>query len=101
MIAEVGRIFHALSDPSRLRLMHLLMASREPLNQSLLAESAGLSQANTSKHLGCLVQAGLVTREKEGQQVFFRVASPMVREVCGLVKAHVMNRTKSTYMSLR
>lgn len=101
MIAEVGRIFHALSDPSRLRLMHLLMASREPLNQGMLAGSAGLSQTNTSKHLFCLVQAGLVIREKEGQQAFFRVASPMVREVCGLVKAHVMSRTQSTYMSLR
>jgi DNA-binding transcriptional ArsR family regulator len=100
MIDEASRIFHALSDPSRLKLMRLLMASPGPLSQGVLAEAAGLSQANTSKHLVCLVQAGLVIREREGSQVFFHMAGPVVREVCGRVKDHVVHRMQSAYISL-
>ena len=101
MIEEAGRIFSALSDASRLRLLRILMASGRPLGQGVLAESAGLSQANTSKHLICLVQAGLVAREREGNLVFFRLASPLVPEVCGLLKNHVVGRMQSAYNSLR
>ncbi len=100
MIEEAGRIFSALGDPSRLKLLRLLMATGEPMNQSALAEAAGLSPANTSKHLICLVQIGLVVREREGQQVTFRLAGPLVPEACRLVKAHVVHRMQSVYNSL-
>jgi DNA-binding transcriptional ArsR family regulator len=101
MIEEAGRIFSALSDPSRLKLLRLLMASKEPMSQGILAEAAGLSQANTSKHLGCLLQAGLVAREREGNMAYFQMVGPLVPNVCGLVKGHVLNRTQSAYQSLR
>jgi ArsR family transcriptional regulator, cadmium/lead-responsive transcriptional repressor len=101
MIEEAGRIFAALSDPSRLKLLRLLMASGKTLSQGALAETAGLSQANTSKHLICLVQAGLVVREREGNLAFFRLASPLVPEVCGLLKNHVVDRMQSAYKTLR
>lgn len=101
MIEEAGRIFSALSDASRLKLLRLLMASREPMSQGVLAEAAGLSQANTSKHLVCLVQVGLVAREREGNQAYFRLVGPLVPEVCGLVKGHVVNRTQTAFQSLR
>lgn len=100
MIEEAGRIFSALGDPSRLKLLRLLMAAGGPLSQGMLAEAAGLSLANTSKHLICLVQTGLVVREREGQQVSFRLASPLVAEACQLVKMHVVDRMQSAYKSL-
>ena len=101
MICEAGRIFRVLGDPSRLRLLQALLASGGPVNLRGLAESTGLSQANASKHLACLVETGLVLREKEGQQVLFLVSGPMVRELCGLVKVHVLDRSRSAYASLR
>ena len=101
MIEEAGRIFSALSDPSRLKLLRLLMASPEPLSQGVLAEATGLSQANTSKHLVCLVQAGLVTREREGNLAYFRLVGPLVPDACRLVKDHVIHRMQSAYQSLR
>jgi DNA-binding transcriptional ArsR family regulator len=100
MIEEAGRIFNALSDPSRLKLLRLLLAAPGPVNQRVLAESAGLSQANTSKHLVCLMQAGLVVREKEGNFCFFRLSDSLVSEVCGLVREHVVSRTQTAYQSL-
>lgn len=101
MIDEATRIFHALSDPSRLKLLRLLMAAQGPVAQSVLAEGAGLSQANASKHLICLAQAGLVVREREGNQALFRLGGPLVREVCGRLKEHVVSRTHSAYNALR
>ena len=101
MIEEAGRIFSALSDPSRLKLLRLLMASRKPMSQGALAEITGLSQANTSKHLGFLVQTGLVVREREGNMAYFRLVGPLVSDVCGLVKGHVLYRTQNAYQSLR
>lgn len=100
MIEETGRVFSALGDCSRLKLLRLLMASGEAMNQGVLAEATGLSQANTSKHLVCLVQAGLVTREREGNLVYFQIVGPLVPEVCRLVKDHVINRMQSAFNSL-
>jgi DNA-binding transcriptional ArsR family regulator len=77
------------------------MASRQALNQGVLAEAAGLSQANTSKHLVCLVQVGLVAREREGSLAYFSLVGPLVPNVCGLVKEHVVNRMQSAYQALR
>jgi DNA-binding transcriptional ArsR family regulator len=101
MIEEAGRIFSALSDPSRLKLLRLLMASPEPLSQGVLAEAAGLSQANTSKHLVCLLQTGLVARERDGNLAYFRLAGPLVPDACSLIKEHVVTRMQSAYKSLR
>ncbi len=101
MIDEATRIFHALSDPSRLKLLRLLMAAQGTVAQSVLAEGTGLSQANASKHLICLAQAGLVVREREGNQALFRLRGPLVREVCGRLKEHVVTRTQSAYQSLQ
>ena len=101
MIDEAGRIFSALSDPSRLKLLRLLMAAAEPVSQRVLAESAGLSQANASKHLICLMQAGLVEREKDGNFCYFRISGSLAPDVCRLVRNHVVNRTQSAYQSLR
>ena len=101
MIQEAGRIFSALGDTSRLKLLRLLMASGKPLSQGTLAESAGLSQANTSKHLVCLVQTGLVAREREGSLAYFSLVGPLVPNVCGIVKEHVITRMQSAYQSLR
>ena len=101
MIEEAGRIFSALSDPSRLKLLRLMMASRQPMSQGVLAEAAGLSQANTSKHLVCLARVGLVVREREGNQAYFRLAGSLVPDVCGMAKEYVVNRMQTAYTSLR
>ena len=100
MIEEAGRIFSALSDPSRLKLLRLLMASKEPLGQGVLAEASGLSQANTSKHLLFMMHVGLVVRERDGNFSYFRLADSLVPDVCTMVKTHVINRTQAAYKSL-
>ena len=100
IILEVSQLFGSLGDVSRLKLLRVLLDAQEPLCQSALVERTGLSQANTSKHLTCLVRVGLVTREQHGNLVFFKPVSPIVENVCDLVCGHVTTRITDAYRSL-
>ena len=100
VITEVGRIFRALGDEPRLRLLRALMEASQPLSQKALADAAGLTQANASKHLICLASAGLVTREPQGNTVLFSPVAPLVTGVCALVRDHVTRRITSSYEAM-
>jgi len=100
MLNDVSRFFRALGDPSRLRILRILLEAGGPLSQKALAEAAGLTQANASKHLIQLANAGLVTREPQGNLVLFRAVDPLVTRVCDLVCTQVADRIKGIYESM-
>lgn len=75
--------FRVLSDPSRLGLLHALMDGERNVNQ--LVELTGLSQANASKHLSQLAEAGFLARRKDGLYTWYDVADPSVFELCDLM----------------
>ena len=101
MIEEVARLFLALGDPSRLRILRSLLAAGEPMSQGAVAEETALSQANASKHLALLVRVGLVNRDPQGNTVYFSPVRPLVSEVCDLVCGHVTERVKAAYQAIR
>lgn len=101
MISEISQIFGALGDESRLRILRTLLAAGAPLPQGALAEAAGLSQPNASKHLIYLARVGLVARERQGNLMLFSLATPMVTEVCDLVCEHVKKRIQHAYSSCK
>ena len=101
IIEEVSRLFLALSDPSRLRILRCLLASEGAISQGAIAENTGLSQANASKHLAFLVRVGLANREPAGNTVFFTPVLPLVDEVCDLVCGHVTDRVKAAYKAIK
>jgi ArsR family transcriptional regulator len=69
---QFAQVAKALSHAHKLELLELL-AQRER-NVEALANVAGLTVANTSRHLQQLRRAGLITSRKEGLYVFYRVA---------------------------
>jgi DNA-binding transcriptional ArsR family regulator len=75
--------FRMLSDSTRLAILRSLM--RAERNVSQVVEETGRNQANVSKHLKMLAEAGLVTRRKEGLQVFYKLVDPLVGRLCKLV----------------
>lgn len=79
----VGRLFGVLSDPSRLSILHLLKAG--PTNVSELVTRTGLKQANVSKQLILMYDAGLLNRERNGNQVRYAIREPLIFELCDLV----------------
>ena len=100
MISDVSKLFAALGDESRLRILKVLVDACRPMAQGAVAEAAGLSQANASKHLIHLTRVGLVNREPQGNQVFFSPVAPLVPEVCDLMCSHVAERIKAAFSSM-
>ncbi len=67
-----ARVFAALSDPTRLRLVELL-CEEEELCGTHIAQRAGISLALLSHHWKVLADAGIVVRERRGQRQYCRV----------------------------
>jgi DNA-binding transcriptional ArsR family regulator len=75
--------FRMLADPTRLAILRSLMRGERNVTQ--VVEETGRNQANVSKHLKMLAEAGLVGRRKEGLQVFYKLDDPLVERLCKLV----------------
>ncbi|MGH9117125.1 MAG: metalloregulator ArsR/SmtB family transcription factor [Acidimicrobiales bacterium] len=80
--AELAKVFAALADPARLRLLSLL-ATAPPGEVCAcdLVEPVGRSQPTISHHLKILSQAGLVTSDKRGRWVWYRIVPERLAEV--------------------
>ena len=69
---ELARRFAALADPVRLQLLSLLATSSEGAVCACdLVEPVGKSQPTVSHHLRILREAGLVTSEKRGANIWY------------------------------
>lgn len=75
--------FKVLSEASRLQIVCVLKSG--PKNVTEIIEATGLGQANVSKHLKMLAQAGIVSRQPQGVSVYYQIASPFVFDLCELV----------------
>lgn len=75
--------FRALSEPMRLRLLNVLMRGEHTVGQ--LVEACEASQANVSKHLAVLRDAGMIGMRKEGLSTWCYIADPMVNELCEMM----------------
>lgn len=79
----VAHRFKLLSEPTRLRLLQLLMSGEKSVTE--LVQAANTTQANVSKHLGILADGGLVARRKVGVSTLYRIADPSLMTLCDLV----------------
>ncbi|TVU53726.1 MAG: transcriptional regulator [Arthrospira sp. PLM2.Bin9] len=75
--------FKVLSEVSRLQIVCCLKTGAKNVTQ--IIEATGLGQANVSKHLKMLAQAGIVTRRQQGVNVYYEIANPFLFELCELV----------------
>ena len=69
---NVEHVFRALSDPTRVRILHLLR--NEPLCVGDLVTVLDVPQPAASGHLAYLRKAGLVVDERRGQWMFYALA---------------------------
>ena len=76
LFEEIAVMGKAFSSPRRLELIDLL--AQGPRNVDQLARASRQSVANASQHLQALHAAGIVSREREGSQVRYELASDEV-----------------------
>ncbi len=79
----VASYFSVLSEPTRLRIMHAVCDTEKTVTQ--IVEEIGATQTNASRHLGLMFRAGVLSRRKDGNQVYYSVADPSMVEICRTV----------------
>ncbi len=78
-------ILKTLSDPTRVRLLALLM--REELSVAELQEILGMGQSRISSQLALLRQANLVSDRREGKKAFYSLRATLTEKTLALVRA--------------
>ncbi len=68
-----SRVFKALSDPHRVRIVNLLATATEPACVCDVTDALDLAQPTVSFHLKKLADAGLLHREQRGVWAYYSV----------------------------
>lgn len=86
-----ARLFHALSEPSRLQILQHLALGEHRVRD--LVEHLSIVQSTVSKHLGCLLECGLVEVRNEGRSSWYALAD--ADDLAGLLRAaeHLLDAT--------
>ncbi|MDP6980240.1 MAG: metalloregulator ArsR/SmtB family transcription factor [Myxococcota bacterium] len=94
----VATRFRALSDPTRLRILNLLMQGESGVQE--LVEASGLEQPNVSRHLSLLRREGIVERRAEGNRALYSIQDPTIVELCEIVCGGLSGRLMETLEAL-
>ena len=87
---ELGQIasrFKALGEPMRLKILQAVC--KEPRTVGDIVTATGATQANVSKHLAVLATAGILSRKKDGQCVYYGMKDQLAVKMCELVRAQL------------
>ena len=88
--AELERVFKALADRHRVKILNrLLAADGEAVCVCEFQDMLGLKQSSVSYHLKQLLDAGIVEREKRGSFAYFSMADGALARVSDLLRAPV------------
>jgi ArsR family transcriptional regulator len=71
---RAAAIFKALGHPARVRMLRALVEGESCVCD--LVEGSGLGWSTVSRHLSVMKAAGVVSDEKRGQQVIYRLELP-------------------------
>ncbi len=74
----------AMSYPARLELVHMLRDGAKRVDD--LARATGASPASVSRHLSILRNCGVVSAQRSGQEVQYKLSNPKVATICDLMR---------------
>src|SRR5687767_12567867 len=83
--AGLAPMFKALGDPVRLRLVSLIASAGSEVCVCDLSDTFDLTQPTISHHLRVLREAGLVTSERRGTWVYYRIHPEALEQLAGLL----------------
>lgn len=79
VFVELEKLFLALSDRTRLRLLSLMSGGE--VSVGYLADTLGESQPKISRHLAYLRGTGLVSTRRDGKWIFYGIDDSLDRDV--------------------
>ncbi len=97
-LALIASWFRTLAEPSRLKILRALEEDEKNITE--LVGATGLTQANVSRHVQSLVDAGMVGRRKEGLSVICFIADPSITDLCDNVCNNLLKRLSNQVKKL-
>ena len=91
-LEQIAARFRALSEPTRLAIVQELKSGERTVGE--LVEAVGLSQANVSKQLSVLREAGFLRRTQRGTSAVYSISDPLVMQLCKLMCDGMNRRAK-------
>ena len=95
LVEMIAERFQLLAEPMRIRILDQLRDA--PMSVGALGDVLGTSQQNVSKHLGLLLRAGVVAREKQGTSARYRIDDPSVFDLCEQVCGGLQRRLEQQW----
>ncbi len=80
IFASVAAYFGVLAQPMRLKILGALCRGEKSVQQVM--DDVNGNQANVSKHLKVLHDAGIIARRKQANQVMYAIADQSSTELC-------------------
>ena len=74
----MNRVFKALSDPTRRRVLELLR--KRPMSAGELAERFDVSKPTMSAHFAILRKAGLIAAERHGKSIVYELKMSVLED---------------------
>ncbi len=81
-----ANLFKALAHPARIRILEILSSDPEPTGVRDILNATGLEPTLLSQHLAVLKRHQVVTAERVGNAVFYRLAHPQVSELLRIAR---------------
>jgi DNA-binding transcriptional ArsR family regulator len=99
VLRQVASYFSVLGEPMRLKILNILR-NGECCVQDLV-DATETSQANVSKHLKVMLQAGILQRRSEGTSAYYSVNDELIFELCNLVCNRLADRIEEQAKKFR
>jgi len=87
-LVRIAGHFKLLGEPMRLKILQAVCQEPRTVNDIVVA--VGATQANVSKHLSLLAGAGILTRKKDGQCVYYGMKDELTLKMCELVHSQMV-----------
>ncbi len=87
VFASVAELFSVLSTPIRLKIISAVCNGEK--NVSELLAQIDTTQPNMSQHLSMLYRSGVLSKRREGTQMYYRLQSERVATLCRAVCTQV------------
>jgi DNA-binding transcriptional ArsR family regulator len=84
---SVAELFSILSTPIRLKIISAVCQSEK--NVTELLSDIPTTQSNMSQHLSMLYRSGVLSKRREGTQIYYRLQNERVANLCRAVCSQV------------
>ncbi|PKN97511.1 MAG: transcriptional regulator [Chloroflexi bacterium HGW-Chloroflexi-4] len=94
-----AKLFRGFGDSARLGILQAL--KNGPLNVTEIVAITGMSQSNTSNHLRCLRECGLVAAEQQGKYALYRLSDDRVGDLLATAESLLSDVARGIYECTR